>query len=331
MRRHSERQRLSQSQHPASSSPTTLQQALIVASPAAAPADRPAEVEADAADPAEAAARGRRAEVIAGLIRSRTFVVGTVIVLFWILDAAFWPWLVPHNPQVLDPAATLQAPSLLHWFGTDDLGRDVFARTLAGATSVLTIAPAATALGIAGGILIGLCTGYLRGVVDDVAMRIVDALLAFPLIVIAILVLAVLGPSKLNVILVIGFVFTPYVARTVRTATLTEREREYVAAARLIGESKMRLMFAEILPNITGPLVVEITIRFGYAIFTSATLSFLALGVQQPSPDWGLTINLGRANLEIAPWIVLFPAAALATLVVGVNLLADGLSKVLQE
>ncbi|MGH7104144.1 MAG: ABC transporter permease, partial [Acetobacteraceae bacterium] len=185
--------------------------------------------------------------------------------------------------------------------------------------------------GIAGGVLVGLCTGYLRGIVDDVVMRVVDALLAFPLIVIAILVLAVLGPSELNVILVIGFVFIPYVARTVRTAALAEREREYVAAARLIGESKARVMFTEILPNITAPLVVEITIRFGYAIFTSATLSFLALGVQQPSPDWGLTINLGRASLEIAPWIVLFPAAALATLVVGVNLLADGLSQGLRQ
>lgn len=285
----------------------------------------------DVADGTDSAPPMRRAEIIAGLLRSRTFIIGAAIVLFWILDAAFWPFFVPHNPQTLDPVVTLQAPSLLHWFGTDDLGRDVFARTLAGATSVLTIAPAATAFGIAGGILVGLCTGYLRGIVDDVVMRIVDALLAFPLIVIAILVLAVLGPSKMNVILVIGFVFIPYVARTVRTATLAEREREYVAAAKLIGESKARVMFAEILPNITAPLVVEITIRFGYAIFTSATLSFLALGVQQPSPDWGLTINLGRANLEIAPWIVLFPAAALATLVVGVNLLADGLSQGLRQ
>ncbi len=273
----------------------------------------------------------RRAEIIGGLLRSGTFVVGAAIVLFWILDALFWPYIVPHDPQALDPMATLQAPSFLHWFGTDDLGRDVFARTLAGAASILTIAPAATALGILGGILVGLSTGYLRGIVDDLVMRVVDALLAFPLIVIAILVLAVLGSSKLNVILVIGLVFTPYVARTVRSATLVEREREYVAAARLIGESAPTIMFTEILPNITAPLVVEMTIRFGYAIFTSATLSFLALGVQQPSPDWGLSINLGRANLEIAPWIVLFPAAALATLVVGVNLLADGLRQVLQE
>ncbi len=298
---------------------------------AAGPRLLPAADGPDAADATDSAAPTRRVEIIAGLLRSRTFVVGAAIVLFWILDAAFWPFFVPHDPQALNPVATLQAPSLVHWFGTDDLGRDVFARTLAGATSVLTIAPAATAFGIAGGVLVGLCTGYLRGIVDDVVMRVVDALLAFPLIVIAILVLAVLGPSELNVILVIGFVFIPYVARTVRTAALAEREREYVAAARLIGESKARVMFTEILPNITAPLVVEITIRFGYAIFTSATLSFLALGVQQPSPDWGLTINLGRASLEIAPWIVLFPAAALATLVVGVNLLADGLSQGLRQ
>jgi len=274
--------------------------------------------------------RGLR-EFVWALLRSRTFVIGAVILLFWVFDAVFWPLIVPQDPQALNPAFSLKPPSLAHWFGTDDLGRDVFSRTLAGAASILTVAPVATGLGLLGGIVLGLVTGYYRGVVDDVLMRVVDSLLAFPLIIIAVLVLAVLGPSVINVVLVIGFVFAPIVARTVRSAVLTEREREYVGAAKLLGNSGLYIMVMEILPNITGPIAVEATIRLGYAIFTSATLSFLSLGIQQPSPDWGLSISLGRAYLQIAPWMVLFPAGALATLIVSVNLVADGLRQVVEE
>jgi peptide/nickel transport system permease protein len=279
----------------------------------------------------QASGGGRRAKaLVLALLGSWTFIVGAAILSFWIVDALIWPILVPYDPEAL-ASATLQAPSLAHWFGTDDLGRDVFSRVLAGAATTLTVAPAATVLGVVGGILVGLFTGFYRGIADDIIMRIVDSLLAFPLIIIAVLVISILGPSVTNVILVIGIVFTPIVARTVRAAVLVEREREYVAAARLLGNSGPYIMFAEILPNITGPVAVEVTIRLGYAIFTSATLSFLALGIQQPSPDWGLTISIGRAYLQIAPWEVLFPAAALATLIVAVNLVADGLRQVLEE
>lgn len=262
---------------------------------------------------------------------SKTFLAGAAILLFWILVALFWGAIVPYDPQALDPTASLAPPSAEHWFGTDNLGRDVFSRVLAGATSVLTVAPLGTALGMLGGIAVGLVTGYYRGRVDDVIMRVVDALLAFPLIIIAVLVLSVLGPSKVNVILVIGVVFTPIVARTVRSAVLSEREREYVAAARLRGESGPYIMISEILPNILSPIAVEATIRLGYAIFTSATLSFLSFGIQEPSPDWGLTISIGRVYLQAAPWMVLFPALALATLVVAVNLVADGLLQAVEE
>jgi peptide/nickel transport system permease protein len=186
-------------------------------------------------------------------------------------------------------------------------------------------------LGLLGGITVGLVTGYYRGLVDDVLMRIVDALLAFPLVIIALLVLAVLGHSVLNVVLVIAIVFTPLIARTVRAAVLSEREREYVASARLLGEPGIVIMVREILPNIVGAIVVEATVRLGYAIFTAATLSFLGLGIQQPSPDWGLSISLGRAFLQVAPWMVLFPALALATLVVSLNFVADGLREVLAD
>jgi peptide/nickel transport system permease protein len=275
--------------------------------------------------------RRRVGGVLVALLQSKTFMVGAIIMLFWILDAIFWQYIVPHDPLAVDPINTLGRPSAAHWFGTDDLGRDVFSRVLAGATSVLEIAPAATVLGLLGGITVGLVTGYYRGLVDDVLMRIVDALLAFPLVIIALLVLAVLGHSVLNVVLVIAIVFTPLIARTVRAAVLSEREREYVASARLLGEPGIVIMVREILPNIVGAIVVEATVRLGYAIFTAATLSFLGLGIQQPSPDWGLSISLGRAFLQVAPWMVLFPALALATLVVSLNFVADGLREVLAD
>jgi len=274
--------------------------------------------------------RQRRAELVSAVLHSKTFLIGLGIVVFWLVSALTWRWVV-SNPQAVDPAATLAAPSGDHWFGTDNLGRDVFARVIAGAAPVLTIAPLATLLGLFGGITIGLVTGYYRGWVDDVFSRIVDALLAFPLIIMAVLVLASLGRDTRNVILVIGIIFTPLIARTVRSAVLIEREREYVSAARLRGERGPRIMVIEILPNITGPIMVEGTIRLGYAIFAATTLAFLGLGIQDPSPDWGLAIANGRAYLQVAWWMVLFPATALATLVVGVNLVADGLRRAIEE
>lgn len=276
--------------------------------------------------------RRERARAFArALLRLWTFDIGAAILLFWVLDALLWPVFVPHDPQALNAAVTLHAPTATHWFGTDTLGRDVLSRVLAGASSVLAVAPLATLLGLVAGTTIGLVAGYYRGLVDDIVMRLVDALLSFPVIILAVLVMASLGRSSRNVILVIGIVFTPTIARTVRSAVISEREREYVAAARLRGESGLYIMPAEILPNIMGPILVEATIRLGYAIFYAATLSFLGLGLQEPSPDWGLMIADGRAYLQVAPWMVLFPAIALATLVVAVNLVADGVRQVVED
>ncbi len=289
----------------------------------------PARVASDGGGGTSAAAHAGEAARL--LLRSPTFVVGALILLLWIVDALLWPLVVPHDPQAIDPDATLQGPSTAHPFGTDDLGRDVLSRVLAGAAPVLAVAPAATALGLLGGVALGLVCGYYRGLVDEVVMRLVDALLAFPLVITAVLVLSVLGPSTGNLIVVIAIVFVPLIARTVRAAVLGQREKEYVTAAQLRGESDGYVMLVEILPNITGPIAVEATIRLGYAIFTSATLSFLGLGLGQPSPDWGLSISLGRVFLQVAPWIVLFPALALATLVVAVNFVADGLRQVIEE
>ena len=289
-------------------------------------------IQPEAAEAARRAAGRERARQLAvALLRSPTFVVGAVVLTFWVADALAWRLLAPHDPLAVDAAAVLQGTSGRHLLGTDDLGRDVFSRVLAGATPVLTVAPLATLLGLSGGTIVGLVSGYYRGLVDDVLSRVVDALLAFPAVVIALLALTVLRSSRPTVILVIGLLFVPIVSRTVRGAVLVERQREYVASARAAGDSGPYVMFAEILPNITGPIAVEGTVRLGYAIFTAATLSFLGVGLQIPSPDWGLTVAVERANLNSNAWVVLGPAVALATLVVAVNLVADGLRQVLEE
>ncbi len=225
----------------------------------------------------------------------------------------------------------LGGPSSAHWFGTDDLGRDVFARTMAGAYTVLIIAPLATMLALLWGAIVGLVAGFYRGITDDIIMRIVDAFLALPIIITSILIISLLGRSYGVLILVIGALFTPVVSRTIRSAVIGEREREYVMAANLRGERSAFVMAREILPNITQPIIVEGTVRLGYAVFTAATLSFLGFGLEPPSPDWGLVIASERANLQGAPWTVVFPALALASLVVGVNLIADGLSSVFSK
>jgi peptide/nickel transport system permease protein len=260
-----------------------------------------------------------------GLARSPAFVAGMAVLLFWIFDAVAWPLLVPHDPQAVAPDRTLQSPSAEYWFGTDDLGRDVFSRVLAGASSVLIVAPAAALLAVTAGVAVGLVAGYLGGTTDDVLMRVLDALLAFPLVVGAVLLLAVTGVSRLHLVIVIAVVLAPLTARTIRAAVRGERGREYVEAARLRGDSGPYIMVAEILPNLSALVVAEATSRLAAAIFAAATLSFLGLGIQQPSPDWGLSVALGRVFLQTAPWIVLFPAMALATLVVAATVVADSL------
>jgi peptide/nickel transport system permease protein len=265
------------------------------------------------------------------LLRSPVFLAGVAVLAFWIVDALAWRSLVPYDPQAISAARTLEAPSADHWFGTDDLGRDVFSRVLAGASSVLIVAPAAALLAVVAGVAVGLVAGYLGGATDEVFMRVVDVLLAFPLVVGAVLALAVTGVSRLHLVIVIAVVLTPLTARTVRAAVRSEREREYVEAAKLRGDPAPYIMVAEILPNVSALVVAEATSRLAAAIFAAATLSFLGLGIQQPSPDWGLTVALGRVFLQTAPWIVLFPSLALATLVVATTVVADGLRERIEQ
>ena len=274
--------------------------------------------------------RRQRRYLIRALLRSPTFMTGLVIVLFWVFMALFSTY-ITQNPFAVNAAESLKSPSAAHLFGTDNLGRDVLARTMAGARSVLIIAPLATLLALLWGGIIGLIAGFYRGLTDEIIMRLIDVLLALPIIITSILILSLLGKGTAIIIVAIGALFTPVVSRTVRSVVIGEREREYVMAARLRGERSAFVMAREILPNITQPIIVEGTIRLGYAVFTAATLSFLGFGLAPPSADWGLTIANQRIFLQIAPWTVLFPAAALASLVVGVNLITDGLGRVFSK
>ena len=277
-------------------------------------------------------ARLARKERLQVLVHSKSFIAGAIIVGFWVLCAIFGRAVVLQDPFASSPINGLEAPSVDYWFGTDRLGRDVFSRVIVGSRDILVVSFAATVLGTILGTALGLVTGYFRGVVDDVLGRVIEAFLALPVVLVGIMALVSLGPSNLTIIVVVGLVFTPIIARTVRAAVLSERELEYVAAARLRDEGTPYILFAEILPNVMGPVLVEFTVRLGYAIFVVATLSFLGVGVQPPAPDWGLQVFDHYGLISGGYWWpVLFPAAAIASLVIGVNLVADGLTQAFER
>jgi peptide/nickel transport system permease protein len=277
-----------------------------------------------------------RRETLKQIVRSPTFIVGAIVTLFWVVCALAGTHILPYDPINDTFTPSYHSPTWAHPFGMDRVGRDVFSRVLMGSRSVLEVAPAATLLGVTLGSAIGLAMGYFGGWVDNVIGRVVDAVLAVPFIVLAILVLTALSSSSeginvssLKLIVVIGIAFTPIVARTVRSAVLAERDLDYVAAARLRDERAPYIMFAEILPNVMGPIVVETTVRLGYAVFAVATLAFVGYGPQPPSPDWGLQIADQYADVTLAWWAVVFPALAIASLVVAINLIADTVQQVL--
>lgn len=266
------------------------------------------------------------------LLRSVTFDVGAVIVLFWIGCAIFGPALVPYDPFADDLMNSLLPPSSEHWFGTDQLGRDVFSRVIVGARDILTVAPIATLLSTFLGTVLGLTMGYFGGIVDEALSRLVDAVLALPTVIVALLALTALGTSTITVMVVIAFSFAPIIARTVRSAVLTEVGLDYIAAAELRRENTLYILFVEILPNVLPPILVETTVRLGYAIFTVATLSFIGFGIQPPSPDWGLSISANYGMIGGGFWwTVLFDSLAIASLVVGINLVADGIESTLHD
>ena len=285
---------------------------------------------AAAAVPSEA--RTARNERLRLLLRTPTVLVGGVVLLFWVTFAILGDRITPYDPIFDQGQDVLVGPSWAHWFGTDNLGRDVFSRVLAGSRDILLVAPAATLLGTVLGTAFGLVIGYFRGVVDDVISRVIDAVLVLPVILTGLVVITALGRrSPVIVTILIGLVFAPLVARTVRAAVLAEGELDYVQAARLRGEKAPYVMFKEILPNVMPPIIVEFTVRLGYAIFAVAGLTFIGLGIQPPSPDWAVQVFEYYASIDPFWWATLFPALAIASLVIAVNLVADGVREVYER
>lgn len=265
------------------------------------------------------------------LLRHPASLVGTIIVLFFVTMAVVGPSIAPYRFDELIPGAARQAPSAEHWFGTDRLSRDVFSRVLWGARDIIRLPAITTALAVFLGTCIGLMSGYYGGLLDEVISRALDSLLAIPALVLALVMLGTLGSSETGIIIVIVLLYTPIVARVVRSATLSIRGQGYIDAARLRGESPFYILFREILPGVLPALAVEAALRFSYAIFLTASLGFLGLGVQPPSPDWGRMVNEARESFAQTPWALWFPAGAIALLIIGVNLMSDGLRRVFRH
>jgi peptide/nickel transport system permease protein len=277
-----------------------------------------------------ASARNRDLPAWRLLLRRPTFVVGAAILAFWVICALFGNSIAPHNPLAQQLLLTNMPPSSAHWFGTDQIGRDVLSRVIVGARTILIVAPLATILGTVLGTALGLAMGYLGGVLDILVGRVVEAVLALPAIIVIFLFIVAIGSSTVSQILVIGFIFTPLIARTVRSAVLVESQLDYLSSARLLGERSGRVMFAEILPNVAPTILVEFTVRLGYAIFTVATLAFLGFGVNVSAPNWGSDINANYGVIGAGYWWeTLFPALAIASLIVAISLVADSIEQVL--
>lgn len=256
--------------------------------------------------------------------------LGTTIVVVFLLLALFGPFIAPYGAAQQIPSAARQAPSTEHLFGTDRLGRDVFSRVVLGARDILALAGLGTLLAVMIGTAVGLFAAYRGGWLEEGTFRVFDSLLALPALLLALLLLGTLGASRNGVLLVIVVVYTPIVARVVRSQVLGAKARGFVEAAQLQGESTAHILGREILPQVLPALAVEAALRFSYAIFLVASLGFLGVGVQPPSPDWGLMVNEARTYASLTPWALYFPAGAIALLVVGVNLAADGLKRAVQ-
>lgn len=270
----------------------------------------------------------RRLRLVRKLFRHRSFMVGLVIVVLLVLAAIVGPWLTGLDPTQMRMRNRFKPPSPGLWFGADQFGRDVLTRVLHGARLSLFIGLSVALLSGLAGTLIGIAAGYFRRL-DSLLMRCMDALLAFPAILLAIGISAALGPQTTSVIVALGVAYIPRTARITRASTLVIREMEYVEAARLSGASHVRMILRHILPNCMGPLVVQLTFVFAYAILAEAALSFLGIGPPPPTPSWGNIIAEGRDYAVEAWWIMLFPGLAISLAALGMNLLGDGLRDVL--
>jgi len=269
-------------------------------------------------------------EALFQLKGNKPAIVGFIIIISFIIMAFFSPFLTPFEPETQDISIRKMAPFISsHILGTDDLGRDLLTRIIYGSRISLVIGTISVGISLTFGILIGLISGYFGGWIDKVIMRFIDIMLAFPYILLTIVIVALLGPSLVNAMIAIGISQIPSYARVVRASVLAEKENDYVTAERSLGASDKELMFKSILPNCIAPIFVQATLGVGNAILSSAALSFLGLGAQPPTPEWGLMIASSREFVTSAWWIVTFPGIAVLLTVLGFNLLADGLRDVL--
>jgi peptide/nickel transport system permease protein len=279
---------------------------------------------------------GRRDGAILRMLKRLTLLrespvgmIGAALVLFWIAVAILAPLIAPYDPNqnYMDDYGNW-GPSAAFWLGRDNQGRDILSRIIWGSRIVLTVGPTATFCAYVAGCTMGLLAGYYRGWVDVVVSRISDIILSFPVIILYLIIISQFGPSALNIIIAVAFIASPQVARIVRGLTLELREREYVAAAKMRGESAPYIMLVEILPNARGPLIVDACLRMGYTTIAIGVLGFLGLGLPPPDPDWGGMVKDTYSMMSTDPHMSLFPCAAISSLVVGFNLLADGLREI---
>jgi peptide/nickel transport system permease protein len=261
--------------------------------------------------------------------KNRLALAGIIIVCGVIGVAILAPLIDIHDPLQQNISERLQTPSWEHWFGTDHLGRDVWSRIVHGSRIALLVGLIAVGIGVVFGTPIGAISGYYRGKTDEIIMRIMDSLLAFPPILMALVVVTILGSSLFNTMLAIGVDYIPRFARVIRGSVLSEREKEYVEAGRMVGESNLSILFRQILPNSLSPLIVQSTVFIAYAMLTEAALSFLGLGIQPPNPSWGSMLNEAKLFIESDPHLAIIPGLAISITVLGFNLFGDGLRDIL--
>lgn len=276
------------------------------------------------------ASAGKRTTFWRLLVRNKLAVIGLIFILGWMLTAILSAWIAPHDPYGTDPVNKLLPPSGGHWFGTDNYGRDIFSRVVYGARISIWTGMIAVSISFVIGVPLGAIAGYYGGRTGSIIMRCMDILLAFPSLVLAMAIAAAMGPGLLSALIAVGIVGIPEFARLIHGQTISLREKEFVEASRAIGVKDSTILFRHIFPNALAPLLVNATLGMGFAILTSASLSFLGLGVKPPTAEWGAMISEGRAYIISGEWwIVTFPGLAIATAILGFNLLGDGLRDVL--
>lgn len=276
-------------------------------------------------EPVIKAKKNKSGKLWSKLKKNKTAMVGLGILIIYAIILLLGPWLAPYDPYEIDLANKLQSPSMDHLMGTDDKGRDILSRILSGAYLTMGVGIFAVVFGGAVGIILGLVAGYYGGIIDSIISRIIDVMLAFPGILLALAIVSALGTSLINVTLAVGFFSVPMFARIVRGSTMEVKRLEYIDAVRTLGANDLIIIVRHILPNILSPIIIQASMRLATAILSAAGLSFLGLGAQPPSPEWGAMLSTGRDFLFNAPHIALFPGLMISMLVLGLNLLGDGL------